>query len=91
MRVVEKARSLGYRPSWYLRQILLEGSDSVKARPSKAYLKTASRIAAIASGLTRLLRLAEQRSPLPVELYHMLDSVHAAARGTILELREGRP
>ena len=90
IRVTEKAAALGYRPSWYLRQILLEGSDSVTARPPKAHLQTASRISSIASGLSCLVRLAEQRAPLPVEIVGILDSVHAAARATMLELRAGR-
>ena len=89
-RLITKAKSLGFCSSWYLRQILLEGSDSVRARPSRTYLQTATKIAAIASGLTRLIRLAERKTPLPVEISQMLDSVHAIARATILELREGR-
>jgi len=91
LRVTGKAKLLGFRPAWYLRQILLEGSDSIRARPSKTCLKTAARIASIASGLTRLIRLAERQTPLPSEIVRMLDSVHAIARATILELREGPP
>lgn len=87
--ITEKALSLGFKPSWFLRQILLQGSESVRARPSKAYLETASRISLIASGLTRLLHLAERRSPLPSEIVSMLDSVHAATREVALELRNG--
>lgn len=85
--IVEKATSLGFRASWYLRQVMVEGSQAVKARPSKAYLQVAARISAIASGLTRLIRLAERRAPLPEELVGMLDSVHAIVRETLRELR----
>lgn len=87
--IVSKAVALGLRPSWYLRNILLAGSEAVRARPSKAYLETAAKVSLIASGLTRLIRLAEQRTPLPSEIVGMLDSVHGIAREVIQELRGG--
>jgi hypothetical protein len=88
-RVTTKARSLGFRPSWYLRQLLVDGSDSVRARPPKEHLQTAAKIASMASGLTYLIRLAERRSPLPSEIVAMLDSVHGAMTEAIRELRCG--
>lgn len=85
--ILDKATSLGFKASWYLRKVMVEGSQAVKARPSKAYLHVAARISAISSGITRLIRLAEHRAPLPAELVQMLDSVHAIVRQTLQELR----
>lgn len=89
LRVTSKAKGLGFRPSWYLRHLLVSGSDSVRARPPKEHLQTAARIAAISSGLSYLIRLAERRSPLPSEIVAMLDSVHGAVTEVIRELRSG--